>query len=308
MSSAVLPTTLVSSFECQQGAVRAVRFNVDGKYCLSCGSDKSVKLWNPYKGTLLKSYTGSGSDVLDACSSPDNSIIASGGYDRVLTLHEVETGKISRRVRGHGAPINAVLFNEEGIAVLSASNDGTVRIFDIRQRSMDPVQILDEATDGILSLDVSDHEIATGSADGSVRVYDIRAGRVFIDYMGDSVTSVKLTNDRQCVVTSTMGGHIRMIEKINGKLLTEYTGHLHKEFKIDCAILSSDCEIVSGSEDGLIYIYDIVESNVLCRLGEDLKPRPRHVATLSSHPSRPCIAAATQSKMFIWDSLSADDL
>ncbi|KAK0403852.1 hypothetical protein QR680_017159 [Steinernema hermaphroditum] len=308
MSTAVLPTTLVKSFECQQGAVRAVRFNVDGKYCLSCGSDKSVKLWNPYRGTLLKTYTGAGSDVLDAHSSPDNSAIVSGGYDCVLTLHEVESGKITRRIRGHGAPINAVMFNEEGIAVMSASNDGTVRIYDVRQRSMEPVQILDEATDGVLCLDISDHEIATGSADGSVRVYDLRAGRIFIDYMGDSVTSVKLTNDRQCVVTSTMGGHIRMMEKINGKLLTEYTGHQHKEYKLDCAILSSDCEIVSGSEDGLIYIYDVVEANVLCRLGEDLKPRPRHVATLCTHPSRPCIVGATQSKMFVWGSTPSDDL
>ncbi|TKR65223.1 hypothetical protein L596_025654 [Steinernema carpocapsae] len=306
MSSAVLPTNLINSFDCRQGAVRAVRFNVNGNYCLSCGSDKSVKLWNPFKGTLLKTYTGAGSDVLDASSSPDNSIIASGGYDKVLTLHDVETGKIQRRVRGHGAYINAVLFNEEGIAVLSGSNDGTVRIYDIRQRNMEPVQVLDEATDGILCLDVSDHEVATGSADA--RIYDLRTGKIFIDYMGDSVTSVKLTNDRQCLITSTMGGHIRMIEKANGQLLTEYTGHQHKEYKLDCAILSSDCEIASASEDGFIYIYDVVESTILCRLGEDLKPRPRHIGTLTTHPTRPCIVAASQSKMYVWDSVSHEDL
>ena len=39
---------------------------VDGNYCLTCGSDKSVKLWNPHSGLLLKTYMGHGQEVLDA--------------------------------------------------------------------------------------------------------------------------------------------------------------------------------------------------------------------------------------------------
>lgn len=39
---------------------------VDGNYCLTCGSDKSLKLWNPHKGTVLKTYSGHGYEVLDA--------------------------------------------------------------------------------------------------------------------------------------------------------------------------------------------------------------------------------------------------
>ena len=39
---------------------------VDGNYCLTCGSDKTLKLWNPHKGTVLRSYQGHGYEVLDA--------------------------------------------------------------------------------------------------------------------------------------------------------------------------------------------------------------------------------------------------
>uniref|UniRef100_A0A669QQ82 Uncharacterized protein n=1 Tax=Phasianus colchicus TaxID=9054 RepID=A0A669QQ82_PHACC len=39
---------------------------VDGNYCLTCGSDKTLKLWNPHKGTALRSYQGHGYEVLDA--------------------------------------------------------------------------------------------------------------------------------------------------------------------------------------------------------------------------------------------------
>lgn len=48
------------------GAVNAIRFTSDGEYCISCGDDRSLRLWNPHKddpsqpGTalLIKSYTG----------------------------------------------------------------------------------------------------------------------------------------------------------------------------------------------------------------------------------------------------------
>ena len=37
---------LEGSVDCAQGAVRAVRYNVEGDYILTCGSNKTVKLWN----------------------------------------------------------------------------------------------------------------------------------------------------------------------------------------------------------------------------------------------------------------------
>ncbi len=46
---------------------------------------------------------------------------------------------------------------------VSGSIDGTVRCWDTRSRRMEPIQILDEARDGISSLKVSEHELLTGS-------------------------------------------------------------------------------------------------------------------------------------------------
>ena len=86
-----------------QGAVRAVRFNHDGNYCLTCGSDKLLKLWNPHKAVLLKTYSGHGYEVLDAVGSSDNSRLASCGADKTVVQWDVATGQILRRFRGHTA-------------------------------------------------------------------------------------------------------------------------------------------------------------------------------------------------------------
>lgn len=81
-----LPTELAFQLSGHQGPVRAVRFNSmlggfpnnahlhglrltfaeNGNYCLSCGSDKTLRLWNPHKGLCIKTYMGHGAEVLDA--------------------------------------------------------------------------------------------------------------------------------------------------------------------------------------------------------------------------------------------------
>ncbi|XP_041358017.1 WD repeat domain-containing protein 83-like [Gigantopelta aegis] len=297
--NADIPEKLVSTIDCKQGAVRAVRFNADGTYCLTCGSNKTVKLWNPHRDLLLKTYTGHGYEVLDAQSSSDNSQICSGSMDKTVVLFDVSTGKSLRKYRGHAGTVNCVKFNEESTLILSGSLDSSVRVWDCRSRKMEPVQVMDEAKDSVTSLQVSDHEILTGSADCSIRRYDLRIGRMFTDFIGSSVTSVTFTRDGQCTLISTLDNTLRLMDKDTGELLNEYKGHKNKEYKIDSCLNSKDTHIVSGSEDGFVYIWDLVEGKLATKL-DHKTTRATH--TLSFHSSETCLLTASADKMFVWKS------
>uniref|UniRef100_A0A2K5DSU7 WD repeat domain-containing protein 83 n=1 Tax=Aotus nancymaae TaxID=37293 RepID=A0A2K5DSU7_AOTNA len=113
-----LPQKRLKTLDCGQGAVRAVRFNVDGNYCLTCGSDKTLKLWNPLRRTLLRTYSGHGYEVLDAAGSFDNS-------NKAVVLWDVASGQVVRKFRGHAGKVNTVQFNEEATVILSVSTVGT---------------------------------------------------------------------------------------------------------------------------------------------------------------------------------------
>ncbi|CAD5216934.1 unnamed protein product [Bursaphelenchus xylophilus] len=303
-SSEGWPTTLLHSFDCKQGAVRAVRFNVDGNYALTCGADKTVALWNPLRPLCLQQYRGCGSELLDACGSCDNSMILVGGRDKQPTIFDVESGKMLKRWRDHGGPINAVQFNEDSRVALTASQDGTVRCFDVRSRAP-PFQVLDEATDNVLSLSVTSHEIATGSADGHLRLYDIREGRLFIDFVGESVTSVALSDDNQTCLVSSMDGFVRLFEKCNGTLLNDYSAHKNKEYRVESTFLATNDQIASGSEDGHLYIYDLINSKVLARL--DHSPN-KFVPSLAAHPTKTgLLLSAAGHKVFVWRAQNEDD-
>ncbi|XP_077988063.1 WD repeat domain-containing protein 83-like [Glandiceps talaboti] len=292
-----LPTKLIETVDCKQGAVRAVRFNVDGNYCLTCGSDKSVKLWNPHRGLLLKAYQGHGYEVLDAAASSDNSQFTSCGGDKSVILWDVATGQTTRKFRGHIGRVNCVKFNEESTVILSGSIDSSVKIWDCRSRRLEPIQVLDEAKDSISSIAVSDHEVLTGSVDGRIRRYDLRVGQLFVDCIGKPVTSVTFTKDGQCSLASSLDSTVRLLDKDTGELLGEYAGHQNTEYKIDSCLTESDTHIVSGSEDGRICFWDLVEGTMVETVS---KAGSGAVHSVSFHPTESCLLTASETAFKMW--------
>ncbi|XP_076800912.1 WD repeat domain-containing protein 83-like [Clavelina lepadiformis] len=293
----LLPEQLVYTIDCKQGAVRAVRYNFDGNYCLTCGNDKTIKLWNPKKQMLIKKYTGHGYDVLDVAGSNDNSQLASCGSDKTVIYWDVGSGQIIRRFRGHAGRINCVEFNEESTVILSGSVDSSVRAWDCRSRKSSPIQILDEAKDSISSLQVTDHEILTSSIDGKVRRYDLRVGTMFSDFIGSAVTSAKFSKDGQCILSSAHDNTLRLLDVTTGEMLGEYTGHKNSKYMIECGLNYKDDHVLSGSEDGLIYIWDLVEGTITKRVAV----RPNKVIhSLTLHPEENLMIAACEDKIYFF--------
>eukprot|EP00002_Diphylleia_rotans_P038609 TRINITY_DN8812_c0_g1_i2.p1 TRINITY_DN8812_c0_g1~~TRINITY_DN8812_c0_g1_i2.p1 ORF type:complete len:140 (+),score=21.94 TRINITY_DN8812_c0_g1_i2:49-468(+) len=115
-----------------EGPVFCAKFNPNGSYALTGGADRSIRLWNPHHGLLIKTYQGHGYEILDICVAQDNSKFASAGGDKVSYYWDVTTGRIIRRFRGHVSKINAIAFNSDESVIATASYDKTVRLYDCR--------------------------------------------------------------------------------------------------------------------------------------------------------------------------------
>ncbi|KFM67883.1 WD repeat domain-containing protein 83, partial [Stegodyphus mimosarum] len=260
------PTVLASKLSCKEGAVRAVRFNVDGNYCITAGADKSVKLWNPYKSVLLQTYMGHGYEVLDVQASCDSAHIASGGMDKCVFYWDVSTAQILRKFRGHAGCINSVYFNEESTVILSAAGDNTICAWDCRSKSREPIQIMRDAKDAVTSLSVSDHEILAASLDCCIWRYDLRMGQLYQDNLGCSVNCIRFTKDGQCVLASCLDNALRLVDKDSGEILSEYRGHKNENYRIESCLSNTDSLIISGSEEGCVYFWDLIEGTIKTKL------------------------------------------
>merc|ERR1711998_716808 len=109
----------------------------------------------------------------------DNASFASCGGDRTVFLWDVTTGAGGRRFEGHGSRVNAICFGGDessggksgvgsgggivGDAILfSGSYDRTVRCWDMRSRSRDPIQVVEGFKDSVMSVRCGLDEIVTG--------------------------------------------------------------------------------------------------------------------------------------------------
>ena len=61
------------------------------------------------------------------------------------------------------------------------------------------------------------------------------------------------------MLVSSMDSTLRLLDKDSGELLGEYSGHKNSEYRIDSCMNHTDTHVVSGSEDGRICFWDLVE-------------------------------------------------
>ncbi|XP_037927468.1 WD repeat domain-containing protein 83 [Teleopsis dalmanni] len=284
--------------DCKQGAVRAVRYNIDGFYCLSCGSDKKVKLWNPETGLLLKTYGGHADEVTDARGSCDSSYIVSSSLDKSVIYWDVTTGRPVRRLHGHAGGVRCVRFNENSSIVVSGGRDNAIMCWDIRSRRYQPVQTMKEARDSITSLLVIEHKIIASSLDGCIRHYDLRAGELICDKVSESITCIALSRDEMCLVTACQDSVVRLLDCDDGGVLNEYKGHNASDYHIECGIMPNDKQILCGSDNGEVFLWDLLTGKVLQRIR--ISSNGGIINSLDTHPSAEQIVFARRRDIYVY--------
>ncbi|MCJ1287414.1 hypothetical protein MMC26_006763 [Xylographa opegraphella] len=282
----IFPNRLTAKLTGHGGPVHCVTFSAGaGQYVLTGSSDRTIRLYNPLKAApsalasdapvgkpgpaaaaagLIQTYSAHGYEVLDLAVSDDNARFASVGGDRQVFLWDVATGRTLRRWAGHGGRVNAVAFGGPAQElVVSGSFDATVRVWDAKSAATKPVQVFEDARDSVSCVVVAGSEIVAGSVDGRVRVYDVRMGVVHTDVLGYPVTSVALTADGTAVLVSTLDSTLRLMDRVNGQLLQAFCGHANTEYRVRSCLGLHDAVVVSGSEDGHLYAWDLLEGKVV---------------------------------------------
>lgn len=89
----------------------------------------------------------------------------------------------------------------------------------------------------------------------------------------------------------------RRCRKCNTLYKTRFKGHKHTEYKIDSILSNTDAYAITGSEDGKIYIYDVLEGNTV----QVLEGHQGVATTLDYHPeSINMLSAGSDGLIHIW--------
>ena len=307
MGAPALPTSMHAALAGHEAPVLAARFSKDGAYLLTAGKDRTFRLWNPRKGTCIKTYAGHAREVRDVDAAADNSRLATCGGDKDVFLWDVTSGSRLRRFRGHEGGVNAVAFaGENDSVVVSAGFDRTVRFFDCRSGRADAIQIIggvggtSSFKDAVTCLAVSGTKVLAGSVDGSAKTFDARAGVEREDAFGADrpVISVAFSGDGNCALVGTLRDRLALLDIETADVLAEYRGRVCRDSKTPARLTHDDAHVVAASEDGFAIAWDLVDAAVAARV----HAHPGHgVTALDWHPTAPVMATGgTDGVVRVW--------
>jgi WD40 repeat protein len=156
-----------------------VAFSPDGRLILAVGSDGWMRLWNARTGARVRREAVSQSWLEAAAFSPDGRLYAVSGDDGVIRVLSGTGGPPVAVVRGEGARVLDLGFGPAD-RVVSAGDDGTVRIWDIGHT----VSWAESGNPAALDFSPDGRFIVTAGGDGVVRVRDAADGRLAMRLSG----------------------------------------------------------------------------------------------------------------------------
>lgn len=125
----------VRQIQIGEGKINAMHVSPDGKRLVLATGITGLKgealLLDATSGDIqMRLGEGTHRDILfDAEFSPDGTLLATAGYDQVIHLWDLKTGKLLRSLTSHNAAIYDLAFSPDGSVLASASGDGTCKIW-----------------------------------------------------------------------------------------------------------------------------------------------------------------------------------
>ncbi|KAK5578007.1 hypothetical protein RB653_002956 [Dictyostelium firmibasis] len=139
------------------------------------------KKFSPMFGSgsyLVGKSGGEGISIYSLAIAQDASFVLSGSTERAIRGWDVRSGQKIFKLKGHTDNIRSILLNPNSTRCLSASSDGTVRLWDIGEQRC--IQVFDDLhTDSVWTLAANDSfsHFFSGGRDGMVFLTDLKTNQ-----------------------------------------------------------------------------------------------------------------------------------
>ncbi|KAG1056818.1 hypothetical protein G6F43_001323 [Rhizopus delemar] len=154
-------------------------------------------------------------------SEPHN-LLMTGSIDKTVTVWNLETGQVLRKLKGHSRPIQTLQFDDTKL--VTGSMDHTLRIWNYHTGQC--IRTLEGHTEGVVHLHFNCRLLASGSADATIKVWNFQTGECFtLTGHTQAVQHVQIYQSTQ-LVSSSQDSTIRLWDLDKRLCLRTFQGHM----------------------------------------------------------------------------------
>lgn len=121
----------INSFIAHSDGINSLHFSPNGKYLISSSDDSTIKIWNAYDYSLLKTFKRPKPEN-DVIFTPDSKKLVAGGRDSLVKILDADNGAVIQVFKKHRGAVTTVQFmpnNEDYL--FSAGTDSMVYKWDV---------------------------------------------------------------------------------------------------------------------------------------------------------------------------------
>ncbi|MGV0106389.1 WD40 repeat domain-containing protein [Nostoc sp. DSM 114160] len=284
-----------------EGRVNSVAFSPDGKFIVSGSCDRTIRLWDIDGNSITQPWRGHEEQVNSLAFSPDGKLIVSGS-DKTVRLWELDQilqeRVIGRSQRKYENWVNSVAFSPDGNWIVSASNDSTVRLWDIDGNSIGQPWRGHEKEVNSVAFSPDGKLIVSASNDSTVRLWDIQGNPIGQPWRGHEkeVNSVAFSPDGKLIVSASNDSTVRLWDIQGNPIGQPWRGH---EKEVNSVAFSPDGKlIVSASNDSTVRLWDIQGNPI----GQPWRGHEKEVNSVAFSPDgKLIVSASNDSTVRLWD-------
>lgn len=252
--------------------VGAVAILPNGRFFVSGGHDKTLRLWDIITRSNVRVMKGHQDKIIAVVVTPNGRFAASGSQDSTVRLWDLVTGHCAWTGRGHLDWVTALAVTPNGRFIVSGSKDKTLRLWNVETGKCLWTSVKHPTWITCLAITPDGRFILSGHDEENLYLWDLATGkRVERNYYGSAlesfgfvssaISSLAITPDGKYAVTGNQAAELRVWNLKTGETIRTIKGH--EEPVTTVAITPDSKYCLSGSNDATLRLWNLENGECL---------------------------------------------